>query len=343
MFEHKDADRVPVFDEPWSTTIERWVQEGMPTDVDYVDYFSLDKIVTFGVDNSPRYEEKVLEETEQYKVFTTRWGATIRNWKHAESTPEYLDFIVKSSDDWIETKKRMTPSADRIPIEYLKVNYPKWRKQGAWIQVYGWFGFDVTHSHVVGTERFLMAMVEKPDWCVEMFNHFLDVNIAIFDMAWNAGFEFDAIKWPDDMGYKQNQFFSLKMYSELLKPIHKRAIDWAHAKGIKTLLHSCGDINPFILELIDIGLDGLNPLEVKAGMNPVEIKRKYGKKLLLNGGMNAVLWDERDAMEVQMREIMPVMKKDGGYIFSSDHSVPSNVCLEDFRYIVDLAKELGKY
>jgi uroporphyrinogen decarboxylase len=78
-------------------------------------------------------------------------------------------------------------------------------------------------------------------------------------------------------------------------------------------------------------------------MDPVEIKRRYGDRLVLHGGINAVLWDNLEAIEEEMKRVIPVVKESGGYIFSSDHSVPPSVSLENFRYIVELAKELGKY
>lgn len=108
-------------------------------------------------------------------------------------------------------------------------------------------------------------------------------------------------------------------------------------------MHSCGDINPFVLELIEIGLDSLEPLEVKAGMNPVELKKKYGDKLVLKGGIDALLYEDIEQMESVIREIMLVMKCSGGYIFSTDHSVPSTVSLKDFKRIVEVAKEVGSY
>jgi uroporphyrinogen decarboxylase len=95
--------------------------------------------------------------------------------------------------------------------------------------------------------------------------------------------------------------------------------------------------------LISMGLDALNPLEVKAGMDPIALKREYGKDLVLHGGINAVLWDQPEAIREEMHRVVPVVKESGGYIFSSDHSVPSTVSLEDFRRITDLAKELGAY
>ena len=188
-----------------------------------------------------------------------------------------------------------------------------------------------------------MAMVETPEWCKDMFRHELENGLALLDMIWDEGYEFDCVNWWDDMGYKRSQFFSLDMYRELLKPFHKKACDWAHAKGIKVHLHSCGDIRPFLPELVEIGVDCLNPLEVKAGVDPVEVKKQYGDKLCLHGGINAVLWTDFDPLAEEMQKVIPVLKENGGYIFSSDHSVPDVVTLEDFGKIVALAKQLGSY
>lgn len=343
MYEHKEADRIPTFDLPWSSTIKRWQREGMPEGVDYRDYFKLDHIATIEVDNSPRYPYRVLEETDEYITYVSKWGVTQKEWKNANSTPGFLDFTVVDSDTWKKAKERMDPDKDRINWSHLVANYKKWRKEGQWIEALLWFGFDVTHSWMVGTERILIALMEEPEWCIDMFNHFLDVNIKLLDMVWDSGYRFDSVMWYDDMGYKHNQFFSLNIYRELLKPVHKRAVDWAHAKGIKIRLHSCGDVNPFIPDLMEIGIDALNPLEVKAGMNPVELKTKYGDDLLLHGGVNALLWDNIDALEEEIRKVIPVLKENGGYIFSTDHSIPSSVSLENFRFITDLIKDIGRY
>lgn len=343
MYAHREADRVPIIDHPWGATIERWRREGMPADRDYVDYFGLDRVSGIHADNSPRYEAKTLEETDEYRIHTTSWGATLKNWKHAASTPEFLGFTIVDRASWEQAKSRMRPTRDRIDWTHLQTHYARWRREGHWIHAGLWFGFDVTHSWIVGTERLLYALVENPDWCRDMFAHELETQLTLLDMVWEAGYEFDCIGWPDDMGYKGTQFFSLDMYRELVRPFHQRAIEWAHAKGVKAHLHSCGNINPFVPELVAIGLDSLNPLEVKAGMDPVHLKKTYGRDLVLHGGINAVLWDHPDLIRAEMERVVPAMKEGGGYIFSSDHSVPSSVSLEDFRQIVALAKTLGSY
>jgi uroporphyrinogen decarboxylase len=343
MYAHREADRVPVTDDAWGSTVERWRGEGLPAGADYRDYFGLDRFVRIGADNSPRYPEKVLEETAEYQVHTTAWGVTMRNWRHAGGVPEFLDFTVTDADSWAKAKARMKPERDRVDWARLARDYPKWRAEGAWVSAGFWFGFDATHSFVVGTERTLMAMAADPEWVVDIFNHMLDVHLALFQMVWDAGYRFDAIGWYEDMGYKLNQFFSLDMYRALVKPVQKRACDWARAKGLKVWLHSCGDVRPFVPELIGIGVDMLNPVEVKAGMDPVALKRQYGDRLAFHGGLNAALFDQPEKLWAQMRATVPAMKAGGGYVASSDHSVPDSVGLEEFREFVRLAKELGSY
>ena len=344
MFAHQEADRIPIIDSPWDATIERWQREGMPAEMSFVDYFDLDHFVSQSfTDNSPRYPVRIVSDSETEIVYTSAWGVTMKQWKHAASTPEFLDFTITSPDAWRKAKERIAPTNDRVKWDLLKKEYKTWREQGAWIAPVVWFGFDVTHSWMVGTERVLVALAEDPEWITDMWRTELDTELALLDMAWDAGYTFDSILWYDDMGYKQNTFFSLKMYRNLLKPFHQKAIDWAHAKGIPAHLHSCGDVHTFVPDLVEMGLDALNPLEVKAGMDPCALKRQYGDRLVFHGGINAVLWDQPEAIQAEMERVVPVMKENGGYIFSSDHSVPSSVSLEDFRRIVALAKKLGSY
>jgi len=341
MFAHLEADRIPIIDSPWADTIERWHREGMPTDVNFVDYFDLDHIVGIGIDTSPRYPSRRVEETDEYVIDETAWGVTLKNLKRT-SVPQYLHFRIQDPDSWREAKARIIPTRDRVDWNRLQTHYRSWRECGWWIQGHPWFGFDATHSFV-DMELLLEAMIEKPEWVVEMYNHCLDISLVLLDMVWEEGYTFSSIFWCDDMGYRGTQFFSVNMYRDLLKPIQQRAIEWAHAKGIKAHLHSCGNINRFVPELVEIGLDGLNPLEVKAGMDPVGLKQQFGDSLLLHGGINAVLWDDVEAIEAEVQRVVPAVKESGGYIFSSDHSVPSSISLEQFRYITDLAKKLGRY
>ena len=343
MYQHKEADRVPMLGGPWDTTIERWHREGLPENADFADYFGLDHVVGVGGDTSPRLPSRVIEETDEYVIALDSWGTTSKNWKHAESTPHWIDRTIVDRKSWEMAKARMVMTRARIDWKWLKAHYKTWREKGFWIQGGLWFGFDVTHARIVGTERLLMMMADDPELVIDMFNTQLTCSLQLLDMIWDEGYTFDALSWPDDMGYRNGLFFSLDMYRHILKPVQKRAIEWAHAKGIYAHLHSCGNINQLLPELVDIGLDALNPLEVKAGMEPVGIKKAYGDKLVLHGGLNAMLWTDIAKIESEMRRLMPVLKKNGGYIFQEDHSIPDSVSFKDYKRIVELGKELGAY
>ena len=86
---------------------------------------------------------------------------------------------------------RIRPDRGRVNWDHLSANYATWREKGWWITGGPWFGFDVTHAWMVGTERVLMALVTDPEWVVDIFHTMLDLDIALFDMVWDAGYTFD--------------------------------------------------------------------------------------------------------------------------------------------------------
>ena len=341
---HQEADRIPMIDGPWGTTIARWHREGMPTNMDWTDYFGFDRIAHIGLDNCPHFEEKVLEKTDRYSIVTTGWGQTKKVFNEMDSTPEVLDCYVNTPERWEEAKAKMLANLEsRIPLEWFKRDYPIWKANGEYIRLGFWFGFDVTHAHMVGTETLLMAMYDDPDWVKDMFDTFLSIDIAIADRLWAEGYRFDSVHWYDDMGYKGSPFFSPQMYREILKPYHKRAADWAHEHGAVVELHSCGYIQPLVPDLVEIGIDCLNPLEIKAGMDPVYLKNTFGDKLAFHGGINAQIWDKPELVCAEMERLIPMLKEGGGYIFASDHSIPNSVSFEQMTQIVGLARKLGRY
>lgn len=344
MFEHREADRVPIIDSPWDVTIQRWHAEGMPQEISFYEYFGIDHIETISIDSSPCYSYEVLEDTPDYVIYRGRWGTIEKKLKDVKAAmPLFIDYVGKTPKGWAEMKGKMSYSEDRIPWKHIKSNYKRWKKYDYWIQAQIDFGFNLASAYFTGLDVFLIALIEDPEWCIDMVNHCVDLNLMLLDKLWDDGYMFDSVFWCDDMGYKGTTFFSTKTYQEILKSAHKKAVDWAHNKGIKAHLHSCGNVMAFVPEFVEIGIDALNPLEIKAGMDPVKIKSEYGDAMLLHGGINAMLWKDLELIESEIKKILPVVMQNGGYIFSSDHSVPVDVPLENFRRVVNLAKKLGRY
>ena len=343
-YKHQEVDRIAMVDSAWAGTQKRWYREGLPAGVPWEKHFGFDRVASLKPDNSPRFVKKVIEETERYRIETTQWGVTQKVFRELDSTPEMLDFYYADSSRWEEAKVAMlADNESRIPWKWLEENYPKWKAEGRFLQLIVWFGFDVAHSHMAGTENILIGMYDEPEWITDIFDTYLNTSLNLCQKILDAGYEFDGIRWYDDMGYKGSPFFSPAAYRELLKPFHKKAVDWAHERGMVAELHSCGYIEPLLPDILETGVDMLNPLEVKAGLDPFKLKKQYGDKLAFHGGINAQLWDNIELVKAEMERIIPAMKEGGGYIFASDHSIPNSVSFENMTEIARLAHKLGKY
>ena len=338
---HEEADRVPIHDGPWSHTINRWHAEGLPDEQGPGEYFGYE-IASQGADISFRLPHEVLEETETYTIFRDANGATRRSFKDHESTPELVDFTITSREIWEEHKPRLEWNDDRVDWEEgLKANKAL-REKGDFICFSGVFGYDRTQG-IVGSERLLMAMAEDPDWVKDMFETAVDTVIRACGEMMSRGFEFDGAFVFDDMGYRNATLFSPATYRALEFPSQKRMCDYFHSKGLKVIIHTCGNVNEFVPMLIEAGFDCLQPLEVKSGMDIVRLKREFGDRVAFMGGIDvrAMAADDPAVIEEEISTKIPVAKQGGGYIYHSDHSVPSNVSFEQYKRVIELVHKYG--
>jgi uroporphyrinogen decarboxylase len=110
-------------------------------------------------------------------------------------------------------------------------------------------------------------------------------------------------------------------------------------------MHSCGFVEPLLPGMIKAGIDCLQVIEVKAGMDPIRIFKNYGDVLSLMGGIDVrVLYtNNKDEINKELEKKIPVLKQNYGYMLHSDHSIPNTVDYESYRYFVDRGLELGAY
>ena len=327
-FAHKPADRVVMWDFPWPGALRRWQKEGMPEGVTYEDYFDVDTVGRVVVECSPRYPIEVVEEDDTFITMSNEWGAWVRNFKNQDSTPDFVKAKIVDWDTWNAAKARMLPTRDRVPWDYLAKNYKNWVKEGRWLLGDMYWTFNNMSAGVFAFDEFLMYMIEDPELVEDAMSYTLDLNLKLLDMAWDAGYVFDMLNIRDDLGYKGTAFFSVDTYKQLIKPLHQRAVDWAKKKGIVVRLHSCGNINSLLPEIMTVGFDALHPMEVKAGMVPEDVERLYGDRLVLHGGFNAMLWKDKEAILAEIRRLLPILMSNNAYIFAADHSIPNNVTFD---------------
>jgi uroporphyrinogen-III decarboxylase len=113
---------------------------------------------------------------------------------------------------------------------------------------------------------------------------------------------------------------------------------------LPVIYHGCGNVNSIFEDFVEIGVDAYNPLEAKAGMNVIDLRRRFGHRIGFCGNMDVVAWAEATREELK-RIVLTKLNaaKGGGYIFQSDHSVPSNVPGESYDYVVKLVRQYGTY
>ena len=339
----KQPDRVPIHDSPWGTTEERWHREGMPEGTSAFDYFGFE-FRGFGGDTSFQLERKVIEETDDYVIATDCRGATMKNWKHTTSTPELLDFTIQDRKTWEEYKPLCAWNDKRVDWEGQRKAYDDARSKGHFCFCSFGPGFTLA-CDTVGPTRLLMAMVEEPEWVHDMFMTDARACVAVAEEMMARGFDFDAGWIFDDLGYKKKPFFSPAMYGELLLPAHKLICDCFQSRGKPMILHSCGYAMDFMPQFIEAGFDCIQPLEVKAGNDLIALKKQYGDRLAFMGGIDVRAMCDPDPTVIE-REIatkIPIAKDSGGYIYHSDHSVPDNVSFQQYRRVMELVEQYGRY
>jgi len=198
---------------------------------------------------------------------------------------------------------------------------------------------------IIGPENTLMWIGEYPDEVgrfVERINAF-SLEVVKAQIAAADGRLDGMVIWGD-VAYRKGCLFSPDYWRKYFKPGVKALVDECHGHGLPVIYHGCGNVNRIFEEFIEVGIDAYNPLEAKAGMDVIVLRRRFGHRIAFCGNMDVVVWAGGDR-ELLRRTALTKLNaaKGGGYIFQSDHSVPSNVSGADYEYVVKLVRERGRY
>jgi uroporphyrinogen decarboxylase len=342
--DHKEPDRVPIQDSIWGATVDRWHDQGLPHHIPVEEYFGFE-MVNIGADCTPRFPSKVLERDEEFIVETTPYGGIRKNHRDRSTTPELIDYPIKDKADWYErVRPRLEPSMTRVDWVTARARLERERSEGRFICYSAVSGYDVCQNYI-RTDELLLAMITEPEMFKDMVETHATLSIEQAKMMLAEGFEFDGAFLYNDMGYRNGPLFSPDMYRRLIMPSDQRLTEFFHSHGMPVLLHSCGNVKALIPDLIAAGIDCLQPLEVKAGMDVVELKEKHGAELAFMGGIDQRLMSDpnRALIAEEIARKIEVAKQGGGYIYHSDHSVPVDVTFQQYQEVMELVREHAGY
>ena len=348
ILRRKPVDRIGVFEHFWGDTHKKWSREGHLREGESLeDHFGFDLQLCWPFNMVARldFQPETIEETEETILQRDGNGAVLRRHKLHDSTPEHVDFLVKDRAGWEEhIKPYLTPDRARINFEaYRNTKRAAAEKQ----RFFCWSGvnvFEMMHP-VCGHQQMLMGMLTDPDWIKDMVNTYARLTVDLLEILFAEEGCPDGAWFYEDLGLKGRPFVSPGMYRDIIQPGHRRTIQYCRSKGLPVIMHSCGFVEPLVPGMIEAGVDCLQVIEVKAGMDLLRLHRAYGDRLSFIGGIDVrkLYTNDRAVIEEELVTKIPVVMKNFGYVLHSDHSIPDQVEYASYRYFVDRGLELGTY
>jgi hypothetical protein len=365
VMEYQPVDRVPNHEVGvWTQTADRWQEEGLDIYDLHWDWFTGEERynmdpreyipVNFGM--VPQFDEEILEENERYVIKRNGIGIVTRALKEGtsrgmrSSMDEYIDFPVKTPEDFRALKKRFTAHhASRYPPQWETMMLPGWKKREH-VLILGrncsTLGFYWRAREFMGTEGLSYAWYDQPALMHEMMEFIADFTIEV------AGPVLDKIT-PDyiflneDMAMKTGPLLSPRTYKTFIYPHLKRMIAFFKSKGVPYfMVDSDGNTEPLLSLMMDAGVDGIWPMErASDSTDPMFLRQKYGKSLRLWGAVDKrELAKDKSAIDAHLRTFIPLIEQ-GGFIPTVDHLVSPDVPYENFLYYMKRKQDLlsGKW
>ena len=355
-FQYGSPDRI--FMSPsgcYQGTRERWLEEGMPASEHFNTYFGFDRMV--GIPLNPGYSEdldavwprpktRIIDRSLEWHLVENELGGKYRTWADREmGMNQWIEFPVRDRNSWEQFKKWLNPDQpsrypeywDDLVRCYKNRDYPLSITGGSF---YGWI------RDWVGMENLALWYYDEPDLVHDMADYVADFVIRWLDRALSDIPDIEHAGIWEDMCMKHGPLISPALFREFhLEPM-KRVTKVLKEGGVRIIsLDSDGQVDQLLPLWMEGGMDEVNPLERASGCDPVKYRKQFGKELRMHGGIDKrVLRDGMPKKGIE-EEVMRYedLIKEGGFVPTVDHGVPPDVSFENFKYFVDLRREVGTF
>jgi uroporphyrinogen decarboxylase len=242
------------------------------------------------------------------------------------------------------------PTLKKARFEHLGTQAVAYRAQGYGLGIDGPWGLYEISSSLNGTENYLINLLLNPSLARQIAEAVLEnYLIPFYELLLEETAEsIQIVGISDDLGAQQGLLFAPKIYREIFKPLHKQLIDHIHTKtNAKVYMHSDGAITPIIPDLIEIGVEGLNPVQYTAkDMRLEKLVKEFGKDIGFFGGVieNTVLSTGKpDEIRQLVCHNVNTLKREKGFIFAPIHNISQEVPPENILALYQTGAECGKY
>lgn len=359
-------DMVPVSGWPRKATLERWHAEGLPKNIDLATYFKFepggditsypsegfeyvwDQMSSRGINLGPLppFNYKILEKNDRYWVWVDGLGIKQRgfkdDWERGWSgfaTRQFLEFPVKDRSGFSEIKRRYELRiSERYPKDWSKVLKELGRRDySLCVCVRGPFWWT---RDMMGLKNMLLTMHKDPglisdimEFCAEFQTSVLEKALGDVDADWAM--------LNEDMAYKKGPMISPRAVRGFMYEPYKEICDFLKEHGVDIIVvDSDGNPEPLIPIWLEAGINGVSPCEIAANMEPVKLRRKHPRLILMGGIDKRELTKDKGAIEREVLSKVPYLMKTGGYFPGVDHGVPPDISFDNFKYFLNFTRHL---
>ncbi len=340
--EHKESDRIPIG--YWSTpeakeNLKKYLN--ITLDRDLFNRLGVDYRFIFPDYIGPKdLSMDIMLESSGKDI----WGVERKIVRNAYGTySEITKYPLKDVTDIEDLEEYPWPKVEWFGFDSIKRQIKALEEvdeffivlRGASVFDFAWF--------MRGMEQFFMDLLVNQDFANKIIEKIYNFWTSITSESIKAANgRIDGIFFGDDIGGQEKMLISLDTWRKMVKPWFEKLFARSHALRIKNFYHSCGSIGPIIEDLIEIGLDVLNPLQFSAKGFPLpeKLKNSYGDKLCFCGGMDVQtvlpFYSAAD-IKKETERLVRILGKDGGYIIQSSHNIQADTKPENIMAMYDAA------
>jgi len=363
-----NPDRTPLaLGDVRPATRRRWLKQGLPENRSVPEYLNFEMCSLRSVNITsypnegfrwqpdpsavnlgpvPPFEYRIIKEDERYRFWVDSLGVTQMgfqdDWKDGWSgfaTRVFMDFPVKDSKDFQEMKRRYNPEdSERYPQNWDETarthndrDYP------LCVTIRGPFWWT---RDMIGLKGISVGMHKEPELIREIMDFCAEFHVGVLHKAFDD-LDVDYVVLNEDMAYKKGPMIGPEAVKRFMDPAYRQLVAFFRDHGVKVLfVDSDGNVEPLIPIWLELGINGLTPCEVAAGIDVVEIGKKYPRLVMMGGIDKRELAKDKRCIEAEvMRRIPPLLSRKG-YFPGVDHAVPPDISLSNFEYFSLLLKKL---